>query len=37
MVIEEAVLRYRVGGAEAMAGQLGHLLDAITLPSLTSG
>jgi hypothetical protein len=37
MLIEEAVLRYRLGGAETMAGQLGHLLDAITLPSLALG
>jgi hypothetical protein len=37
MVIEEAVLRYRVGGAEVMAGQLGHLLDTMTLPSVTLG
>ena len=27
MLIEEAVLRYRLGGAETMAGQLGHLLE----------
>src|SRR5580704_3190076 len=37
MLIEEAVLRYRLGGAETMAGQLGHLLDAVTLPSVTLG
>ncbi len=37
MVSEEAVLRYRDGGAEAMAGQLGHLLDASTHPSVTLG
>ena len=37
MLIEEAVLRYRLGGAETMAGQLGHLLDAVTLPSVRLG
>jgi Domain of unknown function (DUF5753) len=30
-------LRYCLGGAETMAGQLGHLLDAIALPSVAVG
>ncbi len=37
MLIEEAVLRYRLGGAETMAEQLGHLLDALTLPAVRLG
>ena len=37
MLIEEAVLRYRLGGAETMAGQLGYLLSTITLPSVSLG
>jgi hypothetical protein len=37
MLIEESVLRYRLGGAETMAGQLGHLLDALTFPSVGFG
>jgi transcriptional regulator with XRE-family HTH domain len=36
-VIEEAVLRYGLGGAEVMAAQLGHLLEAMTLPSVSLG
>jgi hypothetical protein len=35
--MEEAVLRYRLGDADTMAGQLGHLLNAITLPSVSLG
>jgi transcriptional regulator with XRE-family HTH domain len=36
-VIEEAVLRYRLGDAEAMAGQLGHLLAVMPLPRVSLG
>ncbi|MFE4971531.1 helix-turn-helix domain-containing protein [Kitasatospora sp. NPDC056651] len=36
-VVEEAVLRYRLGNAEAMAGQLGHLLAVISLPRVSLG
>ncbi|MCW2890371.1 MAG: family transcriptional regulator [Streptosporangiaceae bacterium] len=36
-LIEEAVLRYGVGDAGAMAGQLWHLLDAIAMPSVSLG
>ncbi|RFS86413.1 XRE family transcriptional regulator [Actinomadura spongiicola] len=36
-VIEESVLRYRIGGAEIMAGQLSHLLTVMTLPSVSLG
>lgn len=34
---EEAVLRYRMGSVEVMAAQLGHLLMAMTLPSVAVG
>jgi len=34
-VIEESVLRYRIGGVEVMAGQLGHLLTVMALPSVS--
>jgi transcriptional regulator with XRE-family HTH domain len=37
VVIEEAVLRYQVGDAEVMAGQLGHLLSVISMPWVTVG
>lgn len=37
VLVEEAVLRYRVGGVETMTGQLRHLLDAMTLPSVSLG
>lgn len=36
-VVEESVLRYRLGNAETMAGQLGHLLAVIPLPRLSLG
>jgi transcriptional regulator with XRE-family HTH domain len=36
-LIEEAVLRYRVGDPETMAGQLGHLLAATTFPAVSIG
>ncbi len=37
VVIEESVLRTRIGGADVMAGQLGHLLDVMALPSVSLG
>ncbi|MFE3504662.1 DUF5753 domain-containing protein [Kitasatospora sp. NPDC059160] len=36
-VLEESVLRYQLGDAEAMAGQLGHLLTVISLPRVSLG
>ncbi|MDH6107918.1 transcriptional regulator with XRE-family HTH domain [Kitasatospora sp. MAP12-15] len=37
ILIEETVLRYRIGDAETMAGQLGHLLAVMPLPSVSLG
>ncbi|WP_116213874.1 helix-turn-helix domain-containing protein [Streptomyces olivoreticuli] len=37
MLVEESVLRYRLGDAEAMAGQLGYLLSVMSLPSVSLG
>jgi hypothetical protein len=37
ILVEESVLRYRLGDSEVMAGQLGHLLGAIALPSVSLG
>ncbi|MFH8749881.1 helix-turn-helix domain-containing protein [Streptomyces rimosus] len=37
MVLEESVLRYRMGDAATMAAQLGHLLSAMALPSVSLG
>lgn len=37
VVIEESVLRYPVGGAGVLAGQLGHLLEVMSLPSVWLG
>ena len=37
LLIEETVLKYRIGGAEVMAAQLGHLLEALELPSVSLG
>ncbi|MFI0978139.1 helix-turn-helix domain-containing protein [Streptomyces sp. NPDC021093] len=37
LLVEEAVLRHRVGDAEAMAGQLGHLLSVMALPAVSLG
>ncbi|MBH1938785.1 helix-turn-helix transcriptional regulator [Streptomyces sp. AV19] len=37
MLVEESVLRYRVGDAEAMAGQLGYLLSVMSLPTVSLG
>ncbi|MFC7219208.1 helix-turn-helix domain-containing protein [Streptomyces polyrhachis] len=37
LLIEEAALRYRIGEAEAMAGQLGYLLTVGALPAVSLG
>ncbi|MER8068023.1 DUF5753 domain-containing protein [Streptomyces sp. NPDC094034] len=37
ILLEEAVLRYRLGNAEVMAGQLAHLLSVLSLPSVSLG
>ncbi|WP_316752575.1 DUF5753 domain-containing protein [Streptomyces herbicida] len=37
IVLEESVLRYRIGDADTMAAQLGHLLSAMALPSVSLG
>ncbi|MFE3598934.1 helix-turn-helix domain-containing protein [Streptomyces sp. NPDC059142] len=37
ILVEETVLRYRLGDAGVMAGQLGHLLSAMDLPSVSLG
>lgn len=37
LLIEESVLRYRVGDPATMAGQLGHLLAVMSLPSVSLG
>jgi len=37
VLVEETVLRYRIGDADVMAGQLGHLLEAMALPSVSLG
>jgi transcriptional regulator with XRE-family HTH domain len=36
-IIEESVLRYRIGSVEVMTGQLDYLLEATSLPSMTLG
>ncbi len=36
-LVEEAALRYQLGDAEAMAAQLGHLLSAGALPTVSLG
>ncbi|WP_049580118.1 helix-turn-helix domain-containing protein [Streptomyces sp. SBT349] len=36
-LLEEAVLRYRIGDAETMADQLGHLLSVAALPNVSLG
>ncbi|SDJ94829.1 hypothetical protein SAMN05421869_11396 [Nonomuraea jiangxiensis] len=37
VVLEESVLRAPIGGADVMAGQLGHLLTVSALPSISLG
>ncbi|GAB7032138.1 helix-turn-helix transcriptional regulator [Streptomyces sp. NPDC021749] len=37
ILVEEAVLRYRMGDAAVMAGQLGHLLSIMSLPAVSLG
>ena len=37
VLLEENVLRHRIGGADVMSGQLGHLLSVMTLPSMSLG
>ncbi|WP_149830957.1 helix-turn-helix domain-containing protein [Streptomyces tailanensis] len=37
ILVEEAVLRHRIGDAEVMAGQLGHLLSIMSLPAVSLG
>ncbi len=37
VLIEESVLRNVIGGAEVMAGQLGHLITMASLPSVSLG
>jgi len=37
LLIEETVLRYRIGGTDVMAAQLGYLLEAMQLPSVSLG
>ncbi|MFG2892959.1 helix-turn-helix domain-containing protein [Streptomyces sp. NPDC048248] len=37
LLIEESVLRYQIGEADTMAGQLGHLLAVGSLPSVSLG
>nr|WP_272918549.1 DUF5753 domain-containing protein [Nocardiopsis alba] len=37
VVLEESVLRYRIGDHQTMAGQLGHLLSVMSLPRVSLG
>ena len=37
ILLEEAVLKYRLGDASVMAGQLGHLLEVMSLPAVSLG
>lgn len=37
ILLEENVLRHRIGGAEVMAAQLGHLLEVAAVPSMRLG
>lgn len=37
LLVEETVLRYRIGDQATMAGQLGHLLSVMALPAVSFG
>ncbi|WP_184713658.1 helix-turn-helix domain-containing protein [Streptosporangium saharense] len=37
IVVEESALRYRIGGARVLADQLRHLLEVMSLPSISLG
>ncbi|AYG82456.1 hypothetical protein DWB77_04632 [Streptomyces hundungensis] len=37
LLLEETVLRYRIGDADTMAGQLGYLLAVMALPNVSLG
>lgn len=37
VLLEESVLRYRLGDPDTMAGQLGHILGVMALPSVSLG
>lgn len=37
MLLEESVLRYRIGSNEVMSAQLGHLLSCAALPNVRIG
>ncbi|WP_416974478.1 helix-turn-helix domain-containing protein [Streptomyces sp. 4F14] len=37
LLVEETVLRYRIGDADTMAGQLGYLLAVMALPNVSLG
>ncbi|MFI2506035.1 Scr1 family TA system antitoxin-like transcriptional regulator [Streptomyces sp. NPDC018972] len=37
VLVEESVLRYRIGDSGTMAGQLGYLLTPLSLPSVSLG
>jgi transcriptional regulator with XRE-family HTH domain len=37
LLVEDSVLRYRLGDAEVMAAQLGYLLEAMELPEMSLG
>ncbi|MER7790916.1 helix-turn-helix transcriptional regulator [Streptomyces sp. NPDC097640] len=37
ILLEESALRYRIGSTDVMAGQLGYLLSAMALPSVSIG
>ncbi|QES50742.1 transcriptional regulator [Streptomyces venezuelae] len=37
VLVEESVLKYRIGSLEVMAAQLGHLLSVMGLPSISLG
>lgn len=37
VLLEESVLHYRIGGADVLRNQLDHLLDAMTVPSVSLG